>query len=66
MIEMTEMVLSRVARGRGGPGCERNGTSGSRSGRGDSHVELSEAGRGGTRTLSRPREKILGPVLKLL
>ena len=41
MIEMTEMVSSRVARGRGGPGCEQNGTSGSRFGRGDSYVELS-------------------------
>ena len=25
MIEMTEMVSSRVARGRGGPGCEQSG-----------------------------------------
>ena len=41
MTEMTEMVSSRVARGRGGPGCEQNGTSGSRFGRGDSYVELS-------------------------
>ena len=33
--------------GGGGPGCDRSGTSGSRSGRGNSNVELS--GRGGIR-----------------
>ena len=56
MTEMTEMVSSRVARGRGGPGCEQNGTSGSRFGRGDSYVELSGGGESELELCTDPEE----------